>query len=60
MARLIQDKVKRVLADEMLFGRLKDGGKVEIDVVDDELAFSYAPLPPSRLKHPKPVTEPIE
>jgi ATP-dependent Clp protease ATP-binding subunit ClpA len=60
MARLIQDKVKRVLADEMLFGRLKDGGKVEIDVADDELAFTYSPLPPSRLKHSKPVSEPIE
>jgi ATP-dependent Clp protease ATP-binding subunit ClpA len=58
MARLIQDKVKRVLADEMLFGRLKDGGKVEIDVADDALAFTYAPLPPSRLK--KPVPEPTE
>jgi ATP-dependent Clp protease ATP-binding subunit ClpA len=58
MTRLIQDKVKRVLADEMLFGRLKDGGKVEIDVADDALAFTYAPLPPSRLK--KPVPEPTE
>jgi ATP-dependent Clp protease ATP-binding subunit ClpA len=58
MARLIQNEVKRVLADEMLFGRLKDGGKVEIDVADDRLSFTYAPLPPSRLK--KPVPEPTE
>jgi ATP-dependent Clp protease ATP-binding subunit ClpA len=58
MARLIQDKVKRVLADEMLFGRLKDGGKVDIDAADDELKFTYTPLPPSRLK--KPVPEPTE
>jgi ATP-dependent Clp protease ATP-binding subunit ClpA len=60
MARLIQDKVKRVLADEMLFGQLKDGGKVEIDVGGDELTFTYAPLPPSRLKASKTVPEPTE
>ena len=60
MTRLIQDKVKRVLADEMLFGRLKDGGKVEIDAPGDDLAFTYAPLPPSRLKTPKPVPEPTD
>ena len=54
MARLIQEKIKRVLAEEMLFGQLKDGGKVEIDVAqgdsDVELAFTYSPLPPSKLK----------
>ena len=27
MARLIQQEIKRALADEILFGRLKDGGK---------------------------------
>ena len=32
MARLIQTEIKRVLADEILFGRLRDGGRVEIDV----------------------------
>jgi ATP-dependent Clp protease ATP-binding subunit ClpA len=58
MARLIQDRVKRVLADEMLFGRLKDGGKVEIDAVADELAFTYSPLPPSKLKRRQEETEP--
>jgi ATP-dependent Clp protease ATP-binding subunit ClpA len=44
MARLIQEYVKRPLADEMLFGRLKDGGRVEIDAGDDGLRFTYAPL----------------
>jgi len=37
MARVIQDKVKRPLADELLFGKLVDGGRVTIDVQDDEL-----------------------
>jgi len=58
MARLIQEKIKRVLAEEMLFGQLKDGGKVEIDVSDDELAFTYSPLPPSKLKKRQEETEP--
>jgi ATP-dependent Clp protease ATP-binding subunit ClpA len=38
MARLIQDKVKRAIADELLFGKLADGGKVNLDVSDGELS----------------------
>ena len=37
MARVIQDKVKRLLADELLFGKLVNGGRVSIDVRDNEL-----------------------
>ena len=37
MTRLIQDKIKRPLADELLFGKLVGGGRVSIDVKDDEL-----------------------
>ena len=37
MHRVIQDKVKRPLADELLFGKLLNGGKVSIDVRDGEL-----------------------
>ncbi|MAW32828.1 MAG: ATP-dependent Clp protease ATP-binding subunit ClpA [Proteobacteria bacterium] len=32
MARLIQDTIRKALADELLFGRLVSGGKVTIDV----------------------------
>ncbi|MBP6798849.1 MAG: ATP-dependent Clp protease ATP-binding subunit ClpA, partial [Luteimonas sp.] len=45
MARVIQDKVKRPLADELLFGKLVGGGKVTIDVRDDELAVDVAAEP---------------
>ncbi len=38
MARVIQDNVKRLLADELLFGKLADGGKVMLSVKDDKLA----------------------
>jgi ATP-dependent Clp protease ATP-binding subunit ClpA len=37
MARVIQDEVKRVLADELLFGELSSGGEVRIDVEDGAL-----------------------
>ncbi|OOG55789.1 ATP-dependent Clp protease ATP-binding subunit ClpA [Rhodanobacter sp. B05] len=37
MARVIQEKVKRALADELLFGKLADGGLVRLSVADGEL-----------------------
>ncbi len=37
MARVIQEKVKRVLADELLFGKLAEGGKVLLSVREGEL-----------------------
>lgn len=40
MARLIQEKVKRPLAEELLFGKLSRGGKVLITVKDDQLHFA--------------------
>ncbi|MBD9436140.1 ATP-dependent Clp protease ATP-binding subunit ClpA [Pseudoxanthomonas sp. PXM03] len=48
MARLIQDKVKRPLADELLFGKLVDGGRVSIDVREGELVVD-AQAEPERL-----------
>ncbi|RXJ69610.1 ATP-dependent Clp protease ATP-binding subunit ClpA [Halarcobacter ebronensis] len=44
LARVISDKIKNVLTDEILFGRLKKGGNVKIDFVDDEFKFTYTPL----------------
>jgi ATP-dependent Clp protease ATP-binding subunit ClpA len=37
MARVIQDEIKRVLADELLFGELSSGGEVRVDVKDGAL-----------------------
>ena len=37
MARLLQDKVKRPLADELLFGKLAEGGVVRLSVADGQL-----------------------
>jgi ATP-dependent Clp protease ATP-binding subunit ClpA len=39
MARVIQEEIKKPLAEELLFGRLLQGGRLRIDVVDDALAF---------------------
>jgi ATP-dependent Clp protease ATP-binding subunit ClpA len=36
MARLIQDTIRKALADELLFGKLVNGGEVEIDINDKE------------------------
>jgi ATP-dependent Clp protease ATP-binding subunit ClpA len=35
MARLIQDTIRSALADELLFGRLCNGGKVTVDINSD-------------------------
>ncbi len=36
MQRLIQDTIRRALADELLFGRLVDGGRLTVDIDDEE------------------------
>jgi ATP-dependent Clp protease ATP-binding subunit ClpA len=54
MQRLIQDTIRRALADELLFGRLTDGGRLTVDVAlktDDkgvetsEVLLDIQPLP---------------
>jgi ATP-dependent Clp protease ATP-binding subunit ClpA len=48
MARLIQDTIRRALADELLFGRLANGGKVTVDVDEADkvhLVFSDSEEP---------------
>lgn len=41
LARLIQDKVKRPLAEELLFGKLSNGGAAKIEVKNDALVFTF-------------------
>ncbi len=40
MSRLIQEKIKKPLANELLFGKLSNGGHVRVFVENSELAFS--------------------
>ena len=42
LARLIADKIKKPLAEEVLFGKLSKGGSVTIGVEDDALTFTYS------------------
>ena len=46
MQRLIQDTIRRALADELLFGRLTDGGRLTVDLDDkDEVLLDIVPTP---------------
>jgi ATP-dependent Clp protease ATP-binding subunit ClpA len=42
MARLIQDTIRSALADELLFGKLANGGKVTVDVKDGKVGLEFA------------------
>jgi len=59
MARVIQEHIKKPLADEVLFGKLKDGGHVKVVVANNEqgrdaLGFEYldGPVTPKPEKLP--------
>ncbi|OYU32915.1 MAG: ATP-dependent Clp protease ATP-binding subunit ClpA [Comamonadaceae bacterium PBBC2] len=46
MQRLIQDMIRKALADELLFGRLTEGGRLTVDLDDkDEVLLDITPLP---------------
>ena len=44
LQRVISDKIKIPLTDEILFGKLKNGGTVKIDFTKEEFTFSYKKL----------------
>jgi len=52
LARVIQEHVKKPLAEELLFGRLAKGGVVRVKVEDGGIAFDF--LPPARKRAGKP------
>ena len=41
MARVIQEEIKKPLAEELLFGSLVQGGRLRISVVDGALEFEF-------------------
>jgi ATP-dependent Clp protease ATP-binding subunit ClpA len=46
MQRLIQDTIRKALADELLFGRLTDGGRLSVDLDEQEqVLLDIQPLP---------------
>ncbi|WP_299343525.1 AAA family ATPase, partial [uncultured Maritalea sp.] len=57
LGRVIQEHIKKPLADEVLFGKLQNGGTVKVDVKRgaDELVLKFLPPAPAK---PKAITGP--
>src|SRR5688500_14878134 len=55
MSRLVQEKIKQPLAEELLFGKLVNGGEVKVRIKDNAPAFEITPAPPkvSKARPPK-------
>jgi len=50
MGRLVQEKIKQPLAEELLFGKLANGGEVKVRIKDNAPAFEIVPAPPKAVK----------
>jgi ATP-dependent Clp protease ATP-binding subunit ClpA len=48
MGRLIQEKIKQPLAEELLFGKLVHGGEVVVKTKDNALSFEITPAAPKK------------
>ena len=57
LSRVIQEKVKKPLAEELLFGKLTGGGVVKIGIKDDALTFDITDEKPAKKKQPKETVE---
>lgn len=57
LARIIQKEIKRPLSEEILFGKLKNGGDVFIDYKKDEIRFVYESDKPKTKKKSKSKTK---
>jgi len=60
MARLIQDMIRKALADELLFGRLVTGGKVTVDLDEKDVVKLEFPEPPDAAPTLPPETVEVE
>ncbi|MFC7537766.1 ATP-dependent Clp protease ATP-binding subunit ClpA [Sphingomonas sp. GCM10030256] len=50
MGRLVQEKIKQPLAEELLFGKLVHGGEVKVRIKDNTPVFEITPSPPKAVK----------
>ncbi len=55
MGRLVQEKIKQPLAEELLFGKLVNGGEVKVRIKDNAPAFEITPAPPKAARAKPPV-----
>ena len=53
LGRLIQEKIKQPLSEELLFGKLSKGGAVTVDEKEDALTFVYESAPDKTSKRKK-------
>jgi ATP-dependent Clp protease ATP-binding subunit ClpA len=53
LARVIQEHIKKPLAEELLFGKLAKGGAVKVGFRDGALVFDYIEVPPPALPKPE-------
>jgi ATP-dependent Clp protease ATP-binding subunit ClpA len=53
MGRLIQEKIKQPLAEELLFGKLVHGGEVKVRIKDNACVFEITSAPPKPVKGKK-------
>jgi ATP-dependent Clp protease ATP-binding subunit ClpA len=61
LGRIIQEHIKKPLAEELLFGRLAKGGIVRVKREDDKLAFEFRERPaPEKREEEEPEPEYVE
>ena len=51
LSRLIQEKIKKPIAEQILYGKLSKGGNIRVDLKENELTFEYLPLKKSPKKN---------
>lgn len=56
LARCVDEHLKKALVDELLFGRLADGGKVSVDMEKDQLKFHFSTTSSTPKTQKQPVT----
>jgi ATP-dependent Clp protease ATP-binding subunit ClpA len=56
LGRLIENEIARVLADDVLFGKLTKGGRVVVDLDGDKLSFAYPAAETTAPPEPAPST----
>ena len=57
MGRLLQDRIKQPLAEELLFGKLVEGGEVHVTIKDGKPNFELTPAPPKAKPKRKPAAK---
>jgi len=50
LSRLIQEKIKKPIAEQILYGKLSKGGNIKLDIKNNELTFEYLPFKKSANK----------